>query len=691
MGNFFDFLKKYIHNLFFLILAASLFLLAGLAISITLMAEDNHRNNLDKKLAEVSNKIDGQFFSKVKDMAFSIASNPAIVSLCINNGPVDSSRVMAVQDAIKNGVNASIVYVLNSNGTVISSTKITGGKKTLTGENYRFRPYFIKSMQGISQTYAAVGVTTLERGIYFSSPVINPKNKRVVGTAVVKMNLDIIDNVLKGVESNAAIASPEGVIFSSNRKDWLFKSIYPIEMKKQKVIDDSKQFAGLKIEALESKNHFLKNVEYINKIKFDVASYPFYLYGWKIVICEENSKTPGLNGLQKSIVLSLLSSIIAMIGILFLIDINRKTNLELKQYESNYHQVFDAVNDAIFIQDPNDGRILEVNKKAGEMFGFDKKFFINKNTDMINIVEEGYSESKVQDRIEMALQGTPNVFEWRVKSADNRHFWVEVSLKKAEISGNAVVLSVVRDIDERKLTEIKMKELVEDLKRSNSELQEFAYVASHDLKEPLRMVSSYVQLLAKRYSGKLDKDADDFIGYAVSGAKQMQNLIEDLLAYSRVGTKGADFENVDMNILLKRTEDNFKFALSDKKGVLKFGQIPEVFGDLTQIEQLIRNLISNSIKFSRKDISPVIEISAEKQGNMLKFRVADNGIGIEPKYFDRIFVIFQKLHSRDEYEGTGIGLSICKKIVERHGGQIWVESEPGFGTTFYFTLPSVKV
>jgi light-regulated signal transduction histidine kinase (bacteriophytochrome) len=243
-----------------------------------------------------------------------------------------------------------------------------------------------------------------------------------------------------------------------------------------------------------------------------------------------------------------------------------------------------------------------------------------------------------------------------------------------------------RDITERKRAEEKLSQAMEELARSNAELEQFAYITSHDLQEPLRMVSSFVQLLAKRYKGKLDQDADDFINYAVDGVKRMQSLITDLLAYSRVGSRGKEFKQVSSEVVFDHALSNLQMGIKQSGAVVTRDLLPVVTGDNSQLVQLFQNLIGNAIKFKR-DGAPRIHVSAQQQGNEWVFSVRDSGIGIEPEYFGRIFLIFQRLHDRKQYPGTGIGLAICKKVVERHGGEIWVDSEPGTGSTFYFTMP----
>jgi PAS domain S-box-containing protein len=248
------------------------------------------------------------------------------------------------------------------------------------------------------------------------------------------------------------------------------------------------------------------------------------------------------------------------------------------------------------------------------------------------------------------------------------------------------MVGIAQDITGRKRAEEKLKLALADLGRSNKDLEQFAYVASHDLQEPLRMVSSYTQLLARRYGGQLDASADKFIAYAVDGANRMQRLIEDLLAYSRVGSRAKGFELTDGTAVLDRALANLKAAIDASGAVVTHGPLPTVVHDDLLLVQLFQNLIGNAIKF-HVEMPPRIHVSAEPKGEEWVFAVRDNGIGIDPQYAQRIFTIFQRLHTNEEYSGTGIGLAICKKIVERRGGRIWVQSQPGSGSTFYFTVP----
>lgn len=262
---------------------------------------------------------------------------------------------------------------------------------------------------------------------------------------------------------------------------------------------------------------------------------------------------------------------------------------------------------------------------------------------------------------------------------------VEESLNEQRLAA----LNLMDDAEEARIkaekAEENIKEKAKELGRSNEELGQFAYVASHDLQEPLRMIASYLQLLEKRYGENLDKTAHEFIFFAVDGAKRMQKLIDALLVYSRVGSKAKPFEKTDVNEVCQIVLKNLEVLIKEKNVKMHVAEMPKLVADATQLTQLFQNLISNGIKF-QKSMTPEIVVGCQDDGSFYKFWVKDNGIGIEPQYFDKIFTIFKRLHTREEFEGTGIGLSVCKKIIERHGGKIWPESKEGTGTTFYFTI-----
>ncbi|HUZ74959.1 MAG TPA: ATP-binding protein [Stellaceae bacterium] len=261
------------------------------------------------------------------------------------------------------------------------------------------------------------------------------------------------------------------------------------------------------------------------------------------------------------------------------------------------------------------------------------------------------------------------------------------------LSGGLAATSVAllrREIAARQAIETALRERQAALARSNDELDQFAHIASHDLQEPLRMISSYTQLLRRRYAGKLDSDADEFIGYAVDGTKRMQALINDLLNFSRVSSAARPLEPVDLEATLHDTLKDLEIRIEDCGATVTHGPLPTVCGDSVQLRQLLLNLIGNGMKFQPPERKPAVDVSAVLEGHEWHFGVRDNGIGIDAQYFKNLFQIFKRLQSGDEYPGTGIGLAVCKKIVERHGGQIWIESALGQGSTFLFTLPAME-
>jgi chemotaxis family two-component system sensor kinase Cph1 len=262
------------------------------------------------------------------------------------------------------------------------------------------------------------------------------------------------------------------------------------------------------------------------------------------------------------------------------------------------------------------------------------------------------------------------------------------ALREARAQLEQRVVELQREVAERLQAQQGMAKRSAELQRSNAELEQFAYVASHDLQEPLRMVSSYTQLLAKRYRDKLDGSAIEFIDFAVDGVKRMQKLIQDLLQLSRVGTRAREFAVVNCEAALQTARLNLSAAIRQSGAAITQDSLPPVRADCGQLAQLFQNLLGNALKY-RAERTPQIHIGCDVQDGYWQFSVRDNGIGIDPQFAERIFMLFQRLHGKGEYEGTGIGLAICKKIVERHGGNIWVESAAGQGANFKFTLPMV--
>jgi len=368
---------------------------------------------------------------------------------------------------------------------------------------------------------------------------------------------------------------------------------------------------------------------------------------------------------------------------------DRKRAEEALVYERYLlESLMDNLPDSIYFKDAR-SRFTRINRALAQRFGLSDPQGALGKTDF-DFFTEDHARPAFEDEQEIVRSGEPLVAKEEKETWPNgRVTWVSTTkLPLRDREGRIVgTFGVSRDITDRKRAEEELSKTAAELARSNAELEQFAYVASHDLQEPLRMMASYTQLLAKRYSRKLSQEADEFIAYIVDGATRMQNLIGALLAYSRVGTRGKSFEPTDCNVALERALANLQLAIEESGAAVTKDPLPTVNADPLQLCQLFQNLVSNAIKFRGTD-RPRIHVSAERNMNEWKFSVRDNGIGIEPGYIGRIFVVFQRLHSRGEYPGTGIGLAICKKIAERHGGRIWVESKPGEGSTFYFTIPA---
>ncbi|MCU7495707.1 MAG: PAS domain S-box protein [Ignavibacteria bacterium] len=367
----------------------------------------------------------------------------------------------------------------------------------------------------------------------------------------------------------------------------------------------------------------------------------------------------------------------------FEITERKKAENELAQSELLFRKVWESSFDGMRLINKN-GIIVKVNDAFCRMVGLKKEELEGKP---FTKIYKSSHEELLRKAINRIATGTtvPRYVE-KFDLWNGQSIWFEVSNNLLNVSNSSpMLLSIFRDISQRKLSEERLNRTINKLEESNRELEQFAYVASHDLQEPLRMVANYTQLLAKRYQNKLDETGKEFISFAVNGAIRMQSLIKDLLAYSRVTTKARPFEETDCNEVLKEVLLDLKFAVEESKAVIQYGRLPLILADRTQFRQLLQNLLSNSLKF-RTEKAPEISITAESRDNEWLFKISDNGIGIDPQYFERIFMLFQRLHDSGTYPGTGIGLAICKKIVERHGGRMYVESAPGRGTAFYFTI-----
>jgi PAS domain S-box-containing protein len=369
------------------------------------------------------------------------------------------------------------------------------------------------------------------------------------------------------------------------------------------------------------------------------------------------------------------------------ISVHNDAEKHLAQMEGRYRGLLEAAPDAMVVVN-QDGEIVLLNVQAEKQFGYHRDELLGQKVK--NIIPEGFAERLIADGLRSAeealAQQIGTGIELIGRRKDGSEFPIELMLSPLESAEGLLVTAAIRDITTRRTAEAHLLQKLDELYRSNEELGQFAYIASHDLQEPLRMVASYTQLLSRRYKGKLDSDADEFIAFAVDGASRMQRLIQDLLTYSRVGTKGKDLLDTSSEEALQQALLNLRGAIEESSALVTHDPLPAVLADDMQLIQLFQNLVGNAIKYQRPGV-PRVHVSAARSGaKKWTFAVQDNGLGIDSQYFEKIFGMFQRLHKREEFAGTGIGLAICKKIVERHGGSISVESEPGQGSTFRFTL-----
>jgi PAS domain S-box-containing protein len=372
-----------------------------------------------------------------------------------------------------------------------------------------------------------------------------------------------------------------------------------------------------------------------------------------------------------------------MTGVCWDITARKQAEAALRQSEERYRGLVELSPEAVFVNRNN--RIVLVNPAALALFGASSpEQLLGKSP--FELFHPDY-HALVRERVGQMLAGerTP-ILEEKILRLDGAAVDVEVVGAPVIDHGERAVQVLLRDITERKRAQAALQQTTEDLRRSNRDLEQFAYVASHDLQEPLRAVGGYVKLLQLRFPEQLDAKARDYIAGACEGAARMEQLITDLLTFSRVGTHGGNFAPADLNAVLDHSLRNLQPGIKSSQAAITHDALPALFVDATQMMQLFQNLIGNALKF-HGELPPKIHVGAQRQAGRWVFSVRDNGIGIEPQYYERIFQIFQRLHTRKEYPGTGIGLAICKRIVERHNGAVWVESQPGQGSTFYFSIP----
>jgi PAS domain S-box-containing protein len=596
------------------------------------------------------------------------------------------------------------------------------------------REYFKEALKGNEFiTDVLFGRGTHRFIIVFSSPVFD-YNNNVIGTIIGSVNLGSIDKIIEDIETlpgkDIYIVDSEGYMITESK--------FLDELIKKGMVEETSRM-NIQINSELYKKAINGNIQ-TNSYYDYRGEEVFGTYRWtnngKWLIISEIDKSELMKGLHHQL-FSVIASLVLILALSIFIALRFTKRIEgpinhliksstviqggnykhrvdqdvvsagpeelvilcnafnemsatidshmitVQESEQKYKALMDHNPDMVFSLD-DEGKIQEINSVVTRILGYETDEVIGQH--FTPFIEPEDLEKTIK-YFGQAIRGIANNFEILLMAKDKNPLLFSITLfpiiTNKEIKG---VYGIGKDITQVKLAEATLIEYSKKLEQSNKDLQQFAYIASHDLQEPLRMVTSYLQLLEKRYKTSLDQDAHEFIDFAVDGAKRMQKLIRDLLNYSRINTQGNEFKAVDSQEIFEQVLDNLEFKIKEKDVEISSDPLPVVHGDETQLIQLLQNLIANSIKFNDKKKCS-IHISAEKRALNWIFSVRDNGIGIPKQYEERIFTIFQRLHTRDEYEGTGIGLAICKRIVERHGGTIWFESREGEGSTFNFTVP----
>ncbi len=380
-------------------------------------------------------------------------------------------------------------------------------------------------------------------------------------------------------------------------------------------------------------------------------------------------------------------TVVGVRGVVFDISDLKKTEQALRESEERFRTLIKSLHEGIWVLDKDDFTTF-VNPRMAEMLGYTEEEMLGKSVYSFTHRDDEW-QNKTADFMTRRKQGISEQIESELLRKDGERVFALLETSPILDEGGNYTGSIagVQDITERRLAEERLKQTMAELDRSNKELEQFAYVTSHDLREPLRMMTSFSQSLEKRYKGKMDKTADEYINFIVDGATRMQKLIDDILLYSRVTTRALPFERVEMERIVQDVLVNLKASIDETKATITYEKLPVIQADPSQMGQVMQNLIGNAIKFHRKEELPVVHVSAVPEGREWIFSVKDNGIGIDPELFGRLFNLFQRLHPHDMYPGTGVGLAVSKKIIQRHGGRIWVKSQPEQGSTFYFGIP----
>jgi PAS domain S-box-containing protein len=694
------------------------------------LRRENRRSRHRMQLELVSRKLEQSIAWRLH-IVRSLAENAFVRAVITNEDAPDNPRIDLVLNTARDAAGASLVYILDRSGIVRSSTAYEEGR--LTGNDYGFRPYFTRAINGEDFVYLARGVTTHRRGMYLSSPITLPGESKPAGVAVVKIRMREMDRMLSEGAGIRCLVSPDGVIFCSGRKDWIFHTLDSFTEREQRIVRRSRQFADVHLRPLSLR--FQKNTALYRGKPFHVIREPVSIPGWKIVSFQETGEPAALTPFQRILFVSIFAAVLGLFGgiIVLVINIRRRRDTEraLRKSEQRYRTLFEGVPLGVYRTTPS-GSFLEANMTMVLMFGYpDRRSFMKVNA------EDLYVRPEVRDRwlSMMKSEGEVRNFEIEVKRSDGSRFWVRNHSRAFRDRSNRVVhfegileditefrrherelqqhREHLEDLVEERTMDLKMtnerlqngivqqkqaeKEILElnrelerrlfELRAVNRQLESFSFSVSHDLRAPLRAIQGFSRVLLEDHASRLDAEGKRLLDVITRNTERMRRLIDDLLTFSRLGRQEKNPVEIDMEKIVEDVIREIRSETPEKRIRARVDSLPRAWGDRAMIRQVLFNLVSNAVKFSKKNEPVDIELSGSADAFENTYIVRDSGIGFDSRFAEKLFRVFQRLHGPEEYEGTGVGLAVVQQIVNRHGGRTWAEGRADRGAVFYFTLP----
>lgn len=616
----------------------------------------------------------------------------------------DNQNLLASLEQIRSDFQAAIVYIMDRSGTVVISTRYGDGQ-SLTGKNYAFRPYFREAMKGENVVYPAFGVTTNERGLYYSSPIFREEKgpiQEIIGVAVIKMGMETVDDWFKGIASPIAMVSSQGIIFAANRPDWVFRVAYPLTDKELEALRDGSQFGNLfKDKPPEQLTPPLVG----GSLRLDEGHYSIIMRN--LELRDEFGSWKMMYAIDRRFLYPLWSilAIVLLIATPFYFGtatyLGRKRNRAIeaekreltKQAAATYKTIFESSNDVIMIHEVETGRIVEVNGRVKDVYGYSPDEVDIMTPDNMCETRPPFTAGAALEKIKEAVEKGELFFEWLVRKKNGQLFWVEVYLRHCTLNGVPRVLAVIRDIDRRKQREEELREAKEAAERANYAKSDFLANMSHEIRTPLAGILGMLRLLSEE---PMSDAQAEHTKLALRSAESLMAILNDILDYSRLAA--GEMRIVVKPFNLKETIEEVATLLAAKvrKKVLDLvvhydDSLPECLeGDPVRIRQVLTNLVGNAVKFTERG-SVSVRVSGRMAGEHaeVKIEVEDTGIGIPEDQLERIFGKFTQVGQATEHStgGTGLGLAISRHLAEVMNGSIEVSSRLGQGSTFVFNLP----